>query len=227
MSRDKKLKIRKHKKTIHYDISDFGKYLKVEKEATEEDEEEEVAKESSPLQISPTLPEPPNVDSFDYAPKSPDSDSPMKTSENITLDLQATKSIPQEQKLKEPHKPESKSPAVSNKEAITGREKIVYDLDNRKSTARNEKKKPQKMPQVKYPWINDTKATNIMKNWYPLRFKLAYPKKSVLNPLEQKDFISFHSRFRNRTHLNEKEVKHYKTYAVSEVFGQWGNYKRI
>jgi len=66
---------------------------------------------------------------------------------------------------------------------------------------------------VQCPWAHNPKAVNIMKNWYPLQFKLAYPKKSVLNASEQKEFLDLHSRFRNRTHLTEKEVKQYKTYS--------------
>jgi hypothetical protein len=74
---------------------------------------------------------------------------------------------------------------------------------------------PTKSAQFNYPWSHDNKAVAIMKNWYPLRFKLNYPRHSVLNAYEQKDFLDLHLRFRNRTHLNEKEVKSYKLYSVS------------
>ena len=65
------------------------------------------------------------------------------------------------------------------------------------------------------PWSHDNKAVSIMKNWYPLRFKLNYPKNSVLSAYEQKDYLNLHSKFRNRTHVNEKEVKFYKLYSVT------------
>ena len=69
--------------------------------------------------------------------------------------------------------------------------------------------------QLQYPWSHDNKAVSIMKNWYPLRFKLNYPKNSVLSAYEQKDYLNLHSKFRNRTHVNEKEVKFYKLYSVT------------
>ena len=71
--------------------------------------------------------------------------------------------------------------------------------------------------QLQYPWSHDNKAVSIMKNWYPLRFKLNYPKNSVLSAYEQKDYLNLHSKFRNRTHVNEKEVKFYKLYSVNII----------
>ena len=57
--------------------------------------------------------------------------------------------------------------------------------------------------------------SEIMKNWYPLRFKLNYPCKSALKSNEQKEFIDMYKRFLSRTHLNQKEVKTYKLYVVN------------
>jgi hypothetical protein len=58
------------------------------------------------------------------------------------------------------------------------------------------------------------RSSEIMKNWYPLRFKLNFPNKSALNSFEQKDFIEMTKKFHNRTHISQKEVKAYKLYAV-------------
>jgi len=59
------------------------------------------------------------------------------------------------------------------------------------------------------------RSSEIMKNWYPLRFKLNFPNKSALNTFEQKDFIEMAKKFHNRTHISQKEVKNYKLYAVN------------
>jgi hypothetical protein len=75
------------------------------------------------------------------------------------------------------------------------------------------KQHPQQQQQPKQQ-IKD-RQSEIMKNWYPLRFKLNYPSKSALKLSEQKDFIDMCKKFLNRTHLSQKEVKTYKLYVVS------------
>lgn len=70
---------------------------------------------------------------------------------------------------------------------------------------------------VKQPKAFDQKTYEIMKTWYPLRFKLNYPQKSVLSSYEQKEFIELFKKFQNRTHLTQKEVKLYKQYVVSSI----------
>lgn len=78
--------------------------------------------------------------------------------------------------------------------------------------------KPQQQSVVKEQIQNKPKvldrSSEIMKNWYPLRFKLNFPNKSALNSFEQKDFIEMTKKFHNRTHISQKEVKAYKLYAV-------------
>jgi lipase chaperone LimK len=78
--------------------------------------------------------------------------------------------------------------------------------------------KPQQQSVVKEQIQNKPKVLDrsieIMKNWYPLRFKLNFPNKSALNSFEQKDFIEMTKKFHNRTHISQKEVKAYKLYAV-------------
>lgn len=81
------------------------------------------------------------------------------------------------------------------------------ELTPAKETAQKAKKEPPKSKQ-------DPRTMDIMRNWYPLRFKLNYPRKSALNAYEQKEFIDLFKRFQNRTHLSQKEVKLYKLYVV-------------
>lgn len=61
----------------------------------------------------------------------------------------------------------------------------------------------------------DRRLNNLMKHWYPLRFKLYYPKKSLLSAYEQKEFLEFHAKFRSRTKVTQSEVKLYKKYLVN------------
>jgi hypothetical protein len=75
---------------------------------------------------------------------------------------------------------------------------------------------PQQQNSVK-PFM-DSRVYNLMKNWYPLRFKLNYPRKSRLNADEQKEFIEFHAKFRHRTKLTAAEVKFFKKYIVGANF---------
>ncbi len=94
-------------------------------------------------------------------------------------------------------------------------EDVPVEVIKKPNLNKNDQRANQQKKQryVQFPWAYNPKAINIMKNWYPLQFKLGYPKRSVLNASEQKEFLNLHSRFRNRTHLNEKEVKPYKTYS--------------
>lgn len=59
---------------------------------------------------------------------------------------------------------------------------------------------------------------NLMKHWYPLRFKIPYPRKSLLNAYEQKEFIEFYNRFKNRTKISQSEVRLFKKYLVRKMF---------
>jgi hypothetical protein len=61
-----------------------------------------------------------------------------------------------------------------------------------------------------YPF--DRNTAQVIKNWYPFRFKLIFPKKSVLNATEQREFLELHSKFRTLKHINKSETKQYKRY---------------
>ena len=50
-----------------------------------------------------------------------------------------------------------------------------------------------------YPF--DSNVYRIIKNWYPLRFKLNFPKKSVLNAAEQKEYLMLHAKFHQKVSL--------------------------
>jgi hypothetical protein len=58
----------------------------------------------------------------------------------------------------------------------------------------------------------------IMKNWYPLKFKLAYPKLSSLDSSQQKEFIELNDKFSKSTELKRSEMKNYKRYMVSLIY---------
>ena len=61
----------------------------------------------------------------------------------------------------------------------------------------------------------DKRVTNMMREWYPFRFKLAYPKLSCMNAAEQREFLEFHFKFKSRTTVTNAEVKLYRRYLVS------------
>jgi hypothetical protein len=64
-----------------------------------------------------------------------------------------------------------------------------------------------------YPWSKNKKALQIMKQWYPLRFKLNYPKQSSLTSNEQSEYLDLHNIFCNRTTYTSAETKKYKLYT--------------
>lgn len=57
-----------------------------------------------------------------------------------------------------------------------------------------------------------------IRRWYPLRIKLEPPKRSRLDAAEQKEFLQFHAKFKNRVKLTNEEVRFYKKYLVSSSF---------
>ncbi len=66
-------------------------------------------------------------------------------------------------------------------------------------------------------WSKDEHMLTIMKNWYPLKFKLAYPKLSSLDSSQQKEFIELNDKFSKSTELKRSEMKNYKRYMVSLI----------
>ena len=201
--KDKKLQPNiKHKKPLHLDIPHYRETNPTTIHPTTSRREEQ--------NIPPAKPEN-QIKSLvvNYCPKSPEL---MQPSPSFKMQANSTT-------------PTTSLPTTSATVRPAARELITHDyMDSTHAPANaNSFKKPnqqknlqQKNHQksINYPWSHDTKAVNIMKNWYPLRFKLAYPRKSLLNTYEQKEFLQLYSKFRNRTHVTEKEVKHYKTYSV-------------
>lgn len=53
-----------------------------------------------------------------------------------------------------------------------------------------------------------------IRRWYPLRIKLDPPKRSRLDAVEQKEYLQFHAKFKDRTKLTNEEVRFYKKYLV-------------
>lgn len=53
-----------------------------------------------------------------------------------------------------------------------------------------------------------------IRRWYPLRIKLDPPKRSRLDAVEQKEFLQFHAKFKDRAKLTNDEVRFYKKYLV-------------
>jgi hypothetical protein len=86
---------------------------------------------------------------------------------------------------------------------------------NQKST-RNQQQQHQNQttrsnaPILFYPF--DSHTYRIIKNWYPLRFKHNFPKKSILNLSEQKEFFDLNNKFLRVEKINKSETKLYKLY---------------
>lgn len=161
------------------------------------------------IQYDPKSPQP--KETIQYDPKSPDFVEPQEPTRDIVM-----KDSPSPMS-KIPQMPSEKTQPLSSQRELVKYDNLATTTPSKKQPHGNknqQKGNNRNQKHVPYPWSQNTRAVNIMKSWYPLKFKLAYPKKSVLNSREQKDFLELHSRFRNRTHLNEKEVKSYKTYSV-------------
>ena len=63
----------------------------------------------------------------------------------------------------------------------------------------------------------DQATYKMLKSWYPFRFKLPYPKKSLLSSQEQKEFIELNNKYRLKTKVSVHEVKFYKKYLVGLI----------
>ncbi|CAF0998202.1 unnamed protein product [Brachionus calyciflorus] len=106
-------------------------------------------------------------------------------------------------------------------EPITVEEKIEINemkpSETPKPNSKPQQNKPvqptKKGPELATPDSNfDRRTFNLMKFYYPLKFKLPYPKRSHINSYEQKEFIELHLKFRNRVKVTQSEVKFYKKY---------------
>ena len=64
-------------------------------------------------------------------------------------------------------------------------------------------------------WSRDFKLLEVMKEWYPFKFKLPYPKASCLDSNQQKEFLGLHARFSKPPEVANYESKNYKRYIVS------------
>jgi hypothetical protein len=109
---------------------------------------------------------------------------------------------------KEPVVPEPSTRKEANKHAQVGEEK------EQMKTGVEKQAEPEKKPPKGTPNTQNSAFFRMLKYWYPLRFKLNYPKRSLLNAYEQKEYLEFHERFRSRTTVTQSEVKLYKKYAV-------------
>ena len=137
------------------------------------------------------------VEDFDYNPFSPVAIEP-ENDENRIKEI-----------TDEPKKSEISKHTEQQLKPMTSFEKRVTRSDNKQI-----KKGPElaSSDHIKNPF--ERRAFNIMRFWYPLKFKLPYPRKSLLNSFEQKEFIEFHMKFRNRVKVTQSEVKLYKKYLV-------------
>jgi hypothetical protein len=98
-------------------------------------------------------------------------------------------------------------------------EKKHDNAASNKTGSFHEKLATQKYPiheKLPNPW-SSAKVLNVMKVWYPLRFKLSFPKKSALNLFEQKDFLQMHAKLAKKSELTANEAKLYKKYMVSSI----------
>lgn len=109
------------------------------------------------------------------------------------------------------------------KEQIVNKATVVSDVAHtsaQKKTHRPDmkqdqrKKTPERFGQDSFQNNFDRRVFHLMRNWYPFKFKLAYPRKSLLNAYEQKEFIEFYNRFKNRPKISQSEVRLYKKYLV-------------
>ena len=62
-------------------------------------------------------------------------------------------------------------------------------------------------------WSKDYKMLEIMKDWYPLKFKLPYPKHSNLDSNQQQEFMELNARF-CKIADSSTETKNHKRYIV-------------
>ena len=53
-----------------------------------------------------------------------------------------------------------------------------------------------------------------IRRWYPLRVKLDPPRRSRLDANEQKEYLQFYAKFKDRAKLTQAEVRFYKKFLV-------------
>jgi len=118
--------------------------------------------------------------------------------------------------LLQPHFVEHNEPFVHEsalKAEVRKPTQIVEKVEE-KRPADGKQAEPENKSPKGTPNIQNSAFFRMLKYWYPLRFKLNYPKRSLLNAYEQKEYLEFHERFRSRTTVTQSEVKLYKKYAV-------------
>ena len=106
---------------------------------------------------------------------------------------------------------------IENKETVEtdNTRHSTQKITNKPELKQDQRKKtPELSGQEGFQTVFERRAFNLMKNWYPLKFKLPYPRKSLLNAYEQKEFIEFYNRFKNRPKISQSEVRFYKKYLV-------------
>ena len=186
--RDKKLQPNiKHKKPIHLDIPHYLASPQIANHPTTSKRHEQLKPSISPAKLEAKT----SLPAVHYSPQSPEliksSNVLNKTTPPVITNLPKTS-------------PTERKPANA-RELITHDYMDTTQVPPPNATGFKRPSQQQKNFQQKsqpksasHPWAHDTKAVNIMKNWYPLRFKLAYPRKSVLNTNEQKEFLQLHAR---------------------------------
>lgn len=150
-----------------------------------------------------------------------------------TSGMASARETPFMERVYEPKSPEIEPPPVETPTPAAPVVKIETQVKVAEKKVEEERAPPVKEPapvveqhtlQEKQPpaaqnkGYFDKRVLNLMKNWYPFRFKLNYPRKSRLNSDEQREFIEFHAKFRHRTKLTPAEVKFYKKYIVIFVY---------
>lgn len=167
-----------------------------EKPSTSSAKNEQI-QDVSNFEYSPTSPieEPSQIET--EQPKAQNTEKINKPNLDKELSLKQKESI-QTEIQKTPVKPKT----VPNKPLDTSKE--IQTKQNKSPTVEVNPGK-----QAYDRWVS-----NLMKYWYPLRFKLNYPKKSLLNGYEQKEFLEYHLKFRNRSKVAQSEVKLFKKYLV-------------
>lgn len=135
-------------------------------------------------------------------PRIDETKSPMHLVQPESVQVEPKEPLVHESAIKkEAHKPTQKAEEGEQKKPTV------------EKPAETEKKSPKGTPNAQ-----NSAYFRMLKYWYPLRFKLNYPKRSLLNAYEQKEYLEFHERFRSRTTVTQSEVKLYKKYAVCHIY---------
>ena len=165
------------------------------------------------------------MDQYSYSPKSPgeiNQDSQKEEEEQNLADqkLISIKKEARKSPVKETNPPPVDENTIKNRKLETFERNQIEKRNKNESGDVNREFKEQLNNFNLYqnaPWNHDRGIVTLMKNVYPLKFKLNHPQKSSLSLYEQRDFLNLHSKYKSRTHLVQGEVKNYRLYLVMSL----------